>query len=74
MTIHSYYRLLDPQAEEEFNRLLQSILQKVSLISTEGVGGFMKLPYKDTRFFSHQSQQAVNYYPANPLKSAAVSG
>lgn len=74
MKIHSYYRLLDPQAEEEFNRLLQSILQKVSLISTEGVGGFMKLPYKDTRFFSHQSQQAVNYYPANPLKSAAVSG
>lgn len=68
MKIHSYYRLLDPQAEPEFARLLQSILSKVSLISGEGVGGFMKLPFKDTRFFSHQAQQAQCFYPANPLK------
>ncbi|MBU1311987.1 MAG: protein kinase [Gammaproteobacteria bacterium] len=68
MKIHSYYRLLDPAAESEFNRLLQSILRKVALISGEGVGGFMKLPYKDTRFFSHQPQQPPCYYPANPLK------
>jgi non-specific serine/threonine protein kinase len=52
MKIHSYYRLLDPAAEPEFNRLLQSILSKVGLISDDGVGGFMKLPYKDTRKFS----------------------
>ncbi|MDP5143506.1 serine/threonine protein kinase [Rheinheimera baltica] len=69
MKIHSYYRLLDPKAEAEFNRLLQSILSKVSLISGEGVGGFMKLPYKDTRFFSHQAQQPVCYYPANPYRN-----
>ncbi|MDR6982789.1 non-specific serine/threonine protein kinase [Rheinheimera pacifica] len=68
MKIHSYYRLLDPAAEVEFNRLLQSILTKVALISGEGVGGFMKLPYKDTRFFSHQAQQPVCYYPSNPHK------
>ena len=68
MKIHSYYRLLDPSAEAEFNRLLQSILLKVALISGEGVGGFMKLPYKDTRFFSHQAQQPVCYYPSNPHK------
>ncbi|WP_215397570.1 protein kinase domain-containing protein [Rheinheimera oceanensis] len=68
MKIHSYYRLLDPAAEHEFNRLLQNILAKVSLISGEGVGGFMKLPYKDTRFFSHQAQQPVCYYPSNPHK------
>ncbi|MCS4307935.1 non-specific serine/threonine protein kinase [Rheinheimera pacifica] len=68
MKIHSYYRLLDPAAELEFNRLLQNILAKVSLISGEGVGGFMKLPYKDTRFFSHQAQQPVCYYPSNPHK------
>ena len=67
MKIHSYYRLLDPAAETHFNALLCSIVSKVSLISGEGVGGFMKLPYKDTRFFSHQSQQAQCYYPANPF-------
>lgn len=67
MKIHSYYRLLDPAAEPEFKRLLQSILSKVHLISGEGVGGFMKLPFKDTRFFSHQAQQPVCNYPANPL-------
>jgi non-specific serine/threonine protein kinase len=73
MKIHSYYRLLDPAAEVEFNQLLQSILANVSLISQEGVGGFMKLPYKDTRLFSHQTQQAACYYPANPLDVARLS-
>ena len=72
MKVHSYYRLLDPDAEPEFQRLLQSILHKVTLISGEGVGGFMKLPYKDTRFFSHQAQQPVRYYPANPHKAGAA--
>lgn len=68
MKIHSYYRLLDPQAEAEFRFLLQNILTKVSEITGEGVGGFMKLPFKDTRFFPHQSQLPVHYYPANPYK------
>jgi non-specific serine/threonine protein kinase len=68
MKVHSYYRLLDPQAEAEFNRLLQNILSNVTLISGEGVGGFMKLPFKDTRFFSHQVQQSQCYYPSNPLQ------
>lgn len=71
MKIHSYYRLLDPAAEPEFKQLLQSILAKVTLISGEGVGGFMKLPYKDTRMFSHQTQQSVCYYPPNPLSGKA---
>lgn len=74
MKIHSYYRLLDPAAEPEFNRLLQSILSKVGLISGDGVGGFMKLPYKDTRKFSHQSQAPQLLYPANPLQFNAASG
>lgn len=67
MKIHNYYRLLEPAAEATFAALLQSILAKVSLISGEGVGGFMKLPHKDTRHFSHQSQQELCYYPANPM-------
>ncbi|MBV2129802.1 protein kinase domain-containing protein [Arsukibacterium indicum] len=68
MKVHSYYRLLDSDAEPEFAALLQNILAKVPLISGEGVGGFMKLPYKDTRFFEHQPQSAACYYPANPLQ------
>ncbi|MBU1621456.1 MAG: protein kinase [Gammaproteobacteria bacterium] len=67
MKIHNYYRLLEPAAEAQFAALLQSILAKVPLISGEGVGGFMKLPHKDTRHFSHQSQQELCYYPANPM-------
>ncbi|WP_127023178.1 protein kinase domain-containing protein [Rheinheimera mangrovi] len=67
MKIHNYYRLLEPAAEAQFADLLQSILAKVPLISGEGVGGFMKLPHKDTRHFSHQSQQELCYYPANPM-------
>ena len=67
MKIHSYYRLLDPDAEQEFKQLLQSIVATVTQITGEGVGGFMKLPYKDTRFFSHQAQLPPCSYPANPL-------
>lgn len=69
MKIHSYYRLLDPSAETEFSRLLQNILSKISLITGEGVGGFMKLPYKDTRRFSHQLQQPAYHYPPNPQQA-----
>lgn len=67
MKIHSYYRLLDPAAEPLFSALLQNILRNVALISGEGVGGFMKLPYKDTRHFDHQQQAPQVLYPANPL-------
>jgi non-specific serine/threonine protein kinase len=66
MKVHSYYRLLDKPAEAEFSSLLNSILAKVPLICGEGVGGFMKLPYKDTRFFEHQRQTSACYFPANP--------
>ncbi|WP_423186254.1 protein kinase domain-containing protein [Alishewanella sp. d11] len=67
MKIHSYYRLLDAAAEQNFSDLLDSILAKVYLISGEGVGGFMKLPFKDTRRFSLQTQAEQLLYPANPL-------
>ena len=73
MKIHSYYRLLDPAAEPQFKQLLHNILTKVSLISGEGVGGFMKLPHKDTRFFPHQIVQNARYYPANPKQESCIS-
>jgi non-specific serine/threonine protein kinase len=69
MKIHSYFHLLDPQAEPEFSALLANILKNVNLISGEGVGGFMKLPHKDTRYFKHQMIQPTLYYPANPLQA-----
>ena len=69
MKIHSYFHLLDPDAEPEFSGLLANILKNVSLISGEGVGGFMKLPHKDTRYFKHQMIQPTLYYPANPLQA-----
>jgi non-specific serine/threonine protein kinase len=68
MKIHSYFHLLDPEAEPEFSALLANILKNVSLISGEGVGGFMKLPHKDTRYFKHQMIQPTLYYPANPYQ------
>lgn len=68
MKIHSFFQLLDPAREAEFAALLANILANIHLISGEGVGGFMKLPHKDTRYFQHQMVQPTLYYPANPLK------
>ncbi len=66
MKIHSYFHLLDADAEPQFAMLLANIVRKIPLIRGEGVGGFMKLPHKDTRKFSHQLVQPALMYPANP--------
>ncbi|WP_447553100.1 protein kinase domain-containing protein [Vreelandella sp. EE22] len=66
LKIHSYYRLLDPVRGGEFGELLDRILDSVSLIEGLGVSGFMKMPYKDTRFFSHLERQSEHFYPRNP--------
>ncbi|MFG6666649.1 protein kinase [Halomonas sp. HNIBRBA4712] len=66
LKIHSYYRLLDPERERDFAALLDRILDAVSLIEGLGVSGFMKMPYKDTRFFSHLERQPERFYPRNP--------
>ncbi len=66
MKIHSYFHLLDADAEPQFAVLLANIVRKIPLIRGEGVGGFMKLPHKDTRKFSHQLVQPPLVYPANP--------
>jgi non-specific serine/threonine protein kinase len=70
MKIHSFFQLLDPAREAEFAALLANILANIHLISGEGVGGFMKLPHKDTRYFQHQMVQPTLYFPANPLKNS----
>ena len=66
LKIHSYYRLLDPSREDEFRECLASILTDVPLVNGLGVSGFMKMPYKDTRFFSHIDRLPEKYYPKNP--------
>ncbi len=66
MKVHSYFHLLDDSVEAEFRQLLANIVDKIPLIRGEGVGGFMKLPHKDTRHFSHQLCAPTLFYPANP--------
>lgn len=66
LKIHSHYRLLDPDKEDEFHRLLNEILASVEQISGLGVSGYMKMPYKDTRFFPHIERLPERYYPKNP--------
>ncbi|KPQ27799.1 MULTISPECIES: protein kinase domain-containing protein [unclassified Halomonas] len=66
LKIHSYYRLLDPVRENEFRKLLARMLASVSQIEGLGVSGFMKMPYKDTRYFTHLESQPERYYPRNP--------
>ncbi|GED23535.1 protein kinase domain-containing protein [Halomonas halmophila] len=66
LKIHSHYRLLDPSREDEFRRRLDDILDAVALIEGLGVSGFMKMPYKDTRFFPHLAQQPERFYPRDP--------
>ncbi len=66
LKIHSYYRLLDPSREPEFRALLARMLASVNQIEGLGVSGFMKMPYKDTRFFTHLECQPEHYYPKDP--------
>ena len=70
LKIHSYYRLLDPAKEHEFRTLLASILASVNQIEGLGVSGFMKMPYKDTRYFPHLEKQPERYYPRDPREYA----
>ncbi|MEC7814902.1 MAG: protein kinase [Pseudomonadota bacterium] len=66
LKIHSHYRLLDPDRETEFKALLDEILGSVSQITGLGVSGYMKMPYKDTRFFPHIERLPERFYPRNP--------
>ncbi|GEN27071.1 serine/threonine protein kinase [Halovibrio variabilis] len=66
LKIHSYYRLLDPAREEAFRTLLARILTSVNQIEGLGVSGYMKMPYKDTRYFTHLESQPERYYPRDP--------
>lgn len=66
LKIHSYLMLLNHEKEAEFAQCLNNIMQLLPTIKGNGISGFMKLPYKDTRFFEHISNLPDKYYPKNP--------
>lgn len=63
LKIHSYYTLLDHSKETMFVELLTKILELVPQIDGLGLSGFMKLPYKDTRFFVYEDSLPLHYHP-----------
>ncbi|AQS38064.1 serine/threonine protein kinase [Shewanella psychrophila] len=70
MKIHSYLRLLNPRKQAAFRASLNRILSHVGKIQGKGVSGFMKLPYKNTRKFSHINCREEYFYPKNPKISS----
>ncbi|GMM67069.1 protein kinase [Alteromonas sp. MTD1] len=66
LKIHNYYTLLDHSQEQRFTNLLAKLVKQIPLIDGLGISGFMKLPYKDTRFFEHKAKLPEKYYPRNP--------
>ncbi|MDF0533055.1 protein kinase [Shewanella yunxiaonensis] len=68
LKIHSYLRLLNPRKQAQFRAGLDRILQHVDKIQGQGVSGFMKLPYKNTREFSHLERRPERFYPRNPRR------
>jgi non-specific serine/threonine protein kinase len=66
LKVHNYYTLLDHAMELEFKSLLKEIIDLIPKIDGIGISGFMKLPYKDTRFFKHQEKMVQKFYPRNP--------
>ncbi|WP_019029838.1 protein kinase domain-containing protein [Colwellia piezophila] len=73
LKIHSYLRLLNHEKETEFKQCLAKILALLPIINGIGISGFMKLPYKDTRFFEHISCMPDKFYPKNPKLSMPTS-
>ena len=58
--------LLNHDKKTEFAQCLAEIIELLPTIKGQGISGFMKLPYKDTRFFEHISVLPEKYYPRNP--------
>ncbi|NQY65571.1 MAG: protein kinase [Alteromonadaceae bacterium] len=66
LKIHSYLMLLNHDKEKQFTECLAKILTFLPSINGLGISGFMKLPYKDTRFFEHINELPDKFYPKNP--------
>jgi len=66
LKIHSYLMLLNHDKKAEFTQCFADILALLPTIKGHGISGFMKLPYKDTRFFEHITKLPERFYPKNP--------
>lgn len=66
LKIHSYLMLLNHDKAEEFSQCLVELMALLPTIDGIGISGFMKLPYKDTRFFEHINSLPERFYPKNP--------
>jgi len=66
LKIHSYLMLLNHDKVAEFSQCLAQLLALLPTINGLGISGFMKLPYKDTRFFEHINELPERFYPKNP--------
>ena len=63
LKIHSYLELLNPKKEDDFQDCLKEILAGISGIKGTGISGFMKLSYKDTRFFPKVNRLKDQFAP-----------
>lgn len=65
LKIHNFLQLFDREQSAYFHLLLQQLLQQVPNIKGLGISGFMKLPNKDTRHFTHQVHAPDKLHPRN---------
>ena len=49
----------------------REIIELIPSIKGLGISGFIKLPYKDTRFFEHQAQLPTQFYPRDPKQKSS---
>jgi len=66
LKIHNYLSLLDASKRLEFEQLLEKLIAQVPLISGTGVSGFMKFPYKDSKYFSPLDAMPASFLAPNP--------
>jgi len=72
LKIHHYLALLDAQREEEFKGLLAQLASQIPLIEGTGVSGFMKFPYKDSKFFTSQAHMPIDFMDKYPSTEERV--
>jgi len=66
LKIHNYLSLLDASKTDQFSQLLNKLIAQVPLIQGTGVSGFMKFPYKDSKYFPQLVSMPENFMSANP--------
>jgi len=72
LKIHHYLALLEAHREEEFKGLLAQLAAQIPLIEGTGVSGFMKFPYKDSKFFTSQAHMPIDFMDKHPSTEERV--